>query len=389
MSKCRKRKTLIVCCDGTGNEIKENQSNVLKFYRCLKKDLPEQLVFYDTGVGTISNSGAWATFKHQAKGIFGLVTGYGLDDNILDAYRFLIENYRDEDDIYLFGFSRGAYTVRALAGLINLVGILHRNQKHLANYALTSYKQADNKGNFEIAWRVQEVLDTKRATIKLMGCWDTVSSVIVPRPDRFYIPSLESLPYTIENPCVRTFRHAISIDERRRMFRLAQWKEGQLFKSNPFVSDENAKPQDCKQLWFAGVHSDIGGGYLERDSGIAKYPLAWMIDEAEKHGLFFRAEMVKRLVHGKNPSNVKKGSKRDYSEPCASAKLHDSMSWAWNILEYLPKLKKFHDNPITKGEGGVYLPLAESRYIPADADIHQSVFDRINNGDYSPTNLPL
>ena len=132
MAKGKKGRRLIVCCDGTGNEIKENQSNVLKFYRCLKKDIPEQIAFYDTGIGTISNSGAWAAFKNKAKGVFGLATGYGLDDNILDAYRFLIEHHQDGDEIYLFGFSRGAYTVRVLAGLINLVGIPHNNQRHLA-----------------------------------------------------------------------------------------------------------------------------------------------------------------------------------------------------------------------------------------------------------------
>ena len=182
-----------------------------------------------------------------------MATGYGLDDNILDAYRFLIEHHQDGDEIYLFGFSRGAYTVRVLAGLINLVGIPHNNQRHLAEYALTAYKQADKKENFEIAWRVQEVLDTKRATIKFMGCWDTVGSVIIPRPDRFYFPSLEELPYTTENPCVRTFRHAIAIDERRRMFRLARWTEDQLFKSNPYLPDEKAELQSCKQVWFAEI----------------------------------------------------------------------------------------------------------------------------------------
>ncbi len=108
-------KSIIICCDGTGNEIKENESNVLKFYRLLLKN-KKQVVFYDPGVGTISNSGAWSTFKSKSKGVLGLVTGFGLDKNVLDAYRFLIRNYEDGDDIYLFGFSRGAYTVRVLAG---------------------------------------------------------------------------------------------------------------------------------------------------------------------------------------------------------------------------------------------------------------------------------
>ncbi len=384
----KKDRKLIICCDGTGNEIKESQSNVLKFYRILKKDMPEQIAFYDTGVGTISNSGAWSAFKHKAKGVFGLATGYGLDDNILDAYRFLIDHHQEDDQLYFFGFSRGAYTIRVLAGFLNLIGILPPNQRHLAEYALTAYKQAASEDNFEIAWRVQEVLETKRTTIKFMGCWDTVGSVIIPRPDRFYVPSLELLPYTQENPSVEIFRHAMAIDEKRRMYRLYRWKKDQVFKSNPFVPDAKAAPQDSKQVWFAGVHSDIGGGYPEKESGIAKYPLAWMVDEARSHGLKFRETLVKRLVHGKNPKNVTEGSKRDYAEPSPTAQLHESMNIGWQILEHLPKSKRWHDNPEVSKTRGVYIPRSEPRFIPDDAEIHPSVWERIKAGGYKPENLP-
>lgn len=387
-------KKIVICCDGTGNEIKENQSNVLKFYRVLKES-PDQIGFYDPGVGTISNSGAWATFKNKAKGVFGLATGYGLDRNVLDAYRFLVRNYdhakeqEDRDEIFLFGFSRGAHTVRVLAGFINMVGILHPHQEHLASYALTAYKQSGSKDEFDIAWRVQEVLDTQRPIIRFMGCWDTVASVIVPRPDRFYIPALESLPYTHTNPCVKSFRQACAIDEQRRMFRLSRWTDPQKFKENPFVKDDSAEDQDIRQVWFAGVHGDIGGGYPEQDSGAAKYPLGWMVDEAESAGLVFRSEMVKRLVRGENRSDVEKGSKRDYAKPSPVARLHDSMTWAWKVLEYLPKKKKYHDDPAEKEKGGWYIPRREPRYIPDDAIIHPSVLERHLQGpDYDPPNLP-
>ena len=176
-------KKIVICCDGTGNEIKENQSNVLKFYRVLKED-KSQIAFYDPGVGTISNSGAWANIKNKTKGVFGLATGYGLDANVLDAYKFLVHNYNKGDEIYLLGFSRGAHTVRVLAGFINMVGVLQSHQEHLSSYALTAYKQSGTNDEFDIAWRVQEVLESHRATIRFMGCWDTVASVIVPRPDR-------------------------------------------------------------------------------------------------------------------------------------------------------------------------------------------------------------
>ena len=388
-------KKIVICCDGTGNEIKENQSNVLKLYRVLKES-PDQIGFYDPGVGTISNSGAWSKIKNKTKGVFGLATGAGLDTNVLDAYRFLIRHYvHDEepekrDEIYLFGFSRGAHTVRVLAGFINMVGLLHPHQEHLAAYALTAYKQSATKDEFDIAWRVQEVLATRRVTIRFLGCWDTVASVIVPRWDRLYAPfSLEKLPYARTNPAVHTFRHACAIDERRRMFRLSRWTEPQKFKEHPFVKDDAAREQDIEQVWFAGVHGDIGGGYAEGESGTAKYPLWWMVDEARAHGLEFREEMVKRLVRGENPSNVEKGSKRDYAKPSPVAKLHNSMTWAWKPLEYLPKLRKHHDDPEKQKSGFLYFPLKERRYIPEGSKIHYSVLERQNvEPDYAPPNLP-
>ena len=379
---------IVICCDGTGNEIKGNQSNVLKFYRVLKES-EDQIGYYDPGIGTISNSGAWSRWKNKAKGVFGLATGYGLDTNVLDAYRFLVRHYQDGDEVYLFGFSRGAHTVRVLAGFLNMVGLLRAHQDHLGAYALSAYKQSSMEGQFDIAWRVQEVLDSRRITIRFMGCWDAVASVIVPRPDRFYVPSLESLPYTHRNAAVRTFRQACAIDERRRMFRLSRWEDPQKFKTNPFVDDDQADQQDIKQVWFAGVHADIGGGYPEQESGAAKFPLGWMVDEARAHGLTFRETMVKRLVRGENPRNVEEGSKRDYVAPSAVAALHDSMTWAWKTLEYLPKRWKWHDDPKLKGKSGWYFPKKQPRTIPEGAIVHTSVLDRHKlDPDYAPPNLP-
>ena len=102
---------LVICCDGTGNEISENISNVLKLYRCLRKTdktHPRQLVFYDPGVGTMTEPTTWQRWKANIKMVLGLATGYGFDDNVLSAYRFLVAHYKPGDKIYLFGFSRGA-----------------------------------------------------------------------------------------------------------------------------------------------------------------------------------------------------------------------------------------------------------------------------------------
>ena len=142
-------KNIIICCDGTGNEISENISNVLKLYRCMRKTpktQPVQAVFYDPGVGTLARPDPWRKLKQDFIAILGLATGYGLDDNVLDAYEFVVRNYEDGDHIYLFGFSRGAYTVRVLAGLIHKVGLISPHQVNLAGSGLTAYKQFSGNG---------------------------------------------------------------------------------------------------------------------------------------------------------------------------------------------------------------------------------------------------
>ena len=128
-------RNIIICCDGTGNEISENISNVLKLYRCLRKTektQPRQLVYYDPGVGTLARPDPWHKLRQDFNAILGLATGYGLDDNVLAAYSFLVHHYQAGDAIYLFGFSRGAYTVRVLAGLIHKVGLIAPEQVNLA-----------------------------------------------------------------------------------------------------------------------------------------------------------------------------------------------------------------------------------------------------------------
>ncbi len=298
-------RNIVILCDGTGNEISQNISNVLKLYRCLRKTektQPRQLVFYDPGVGTLERPDPWHRLRQNFNAILGLATGYGLDDNVLAAYAFLVENYQDGDQIYLFGFSRGAYTVRVLAGLIHKVGLIAPQQVNLAGSGLIAYKQfssdvapqfhgnlhATDAGDedgplaaspFDNAAQFARITSSRWPTIKFVGVWDTVASVIVPRPDRLYWPSLEELAFTLQNPSVQIFRQAISIDERRCMFRLKKWDDPQTFAHNRF-NDAHSEPQDIKQVWFAGVHADIGGGYPEIESGLSKYPLLWMIDEA-------------------------------------------------------------------------------------------------------------
>src|SRR3546814_4416681 len=129
--------------------------------------------------------------------------------------------------------------------------------------ALATYKRAARDNKMPIAWHFSRVIGARFPAIHFVGVWDTVASVLVPRSDRMWIPSLETLPYTRNNPSVRIFRHAMALDERRRMFRLAEWEQPQPFVPVRFRPKE-WEPQDIEQRWFSGVHSDIGGGYPEK-----------------------------------------------------------------------------------------------------------------------------
>lgn len=373
---------LVICCDGTGNEIDDNHSNVLKLYRVLKRN-SSQRVFYDPGIGTLGASSDWARLRQNTEKFLSLALGLGLDRNVLRAYRFLVRHYRDGDKIYLYGFSRGAYTVRILAGMINSIGLLAPEQCHLAGYALVSYKRITEENSFGGVRLFEKTLRATRPPIRFLGLWDTVSSVIVPRRDRLYVPSLRQLAYTKRNPSVEIVRHAVAIDEKRRMFRPYLWTENQDYWGGPFPSN-NPVPQDVQQLWFAGCHSDIGGGYPELESGLAKLALEWMIDESPPE-LEFSTQSVNQVVRGQ----PRAGSQSNYAKPDALGPSHRSLRGAWQLLEWLPKSVKHRSQADKKDFLGYYLPRGELRHIDASAAIHPTVIERRNgNIGYAPANLP-
>lgn len=382
-------KRIVICCDGTGNELNRTMSNVLKFFRILDKNT-EQQVFYTPGVGTVGLDNPWQRFKQQCRMLLGLGAGYGLDNDVLKAYDFLCQNWHKGDKIYLFGFSRGAYTVRVLAALVNTIGIIPPEQRNLAEYGLTAYKKASDDhaaqkpGNdLQDAWLFGRIAGGQLARIEFIGVWDTVSSVIVPRRDRL-LPGIQTLRFTRTNPAVKCFRQAISIDERRRMFRLNRWIDPQSYRPHPFSSRREIA-QDILQVWFAGVHADVGGGYPESESGLSKFPLIWMLAEAKKAGLTYNEELCEVISHG----GELHGGHEFYVPPNATGMLHRSLKGLWWLLEYIPKNKRWREwNTSGPTFLGYYLPLGEPRVIPPDSLIHASVRDRMEKDpDYRPINL--
>lgn len=387
-------KNLVVLCDGTSNAIEADVSNVARLLRCLVKE-ERQRVFYRPGVGSSARQAVWSERFRQAKAIFQLATGYGIDDDICAIYRFLSENYQEGDRICLFGFSRGAYTVRIVAALIHMAGLFAADQANLAEQLVRAYKQvgyrgeddADEPADFSDVWRFRNFGEGRRVPLHFLGLFDTVSSVIVPGRNFFgLLPGTSRMPHTRSNPSVRVVRHALAIDEKRTMFRSNRWIEGQAFKPDPFAKETAAVPQDCQQVLFAGVHADIGGGYPEEQSGLAKIALHWMIEEARKHDVLFLDERVERFVEGE-----KLYPKDAFAPPAAAAKLHQSLTCGWWPLEYVPKRVSLMETRKSSFLG-FYLPRGEARSFVKDQPYprpHASVQERMTAvADYWPDNLP-
>lgn len=384
-------KNIVILLDGTSNEISSNRTNILRLFGALKRD-EEQIVYYDPGVGTFGAEFAWSRLYRKAGEVWGLATGWGLDRNVKEAYRFLVENYDDgaragaddeeRDRIFIFGFSRGAYSARVLAGFIRAVGLMDRSQLNLLPYAYRAYKrigEGAEDGDVDAAFAevrlYESILDVDRPPIRLLGLFDTVSSMI--EGGRFG-PRLKRHAFTRNNHSVAAVRHAVAIDERRTMFRPQLWPEDGRFRSNPFNRDAETD-QDVKEVWFRGVHADVGGGYPERGSGLAKVALKWMIDETAALGLRYKTATVNRIVLGEGERGA------DYDPPDPTAPPHQSMNFAWRVLEYLPQ----PGAPEGTGLFGWRLPREARRTIPEGARIHRAVFTRSDalGGDLPP-NLP-
>ncbi len=371
-------KKIVILLDGTSNEIKADRSNILRLYGTLQKS-DEQLVYYDPGVGTFGAEQAWSRLTRKGIEVWGMATGWGLDANVKEAYRFLVENYEKSekgarDQIHIFGFSRGAYSARVLAGFIHAFGLLEKRNLNLLDYVYRAYKRIGEDGNEDsfAEMRLQErVLRPDRPSIRCLGLFDTVSSVI---ESGGVLPRLRKHAFTATNPSVEAVRHAVAISERRTMFRPQLWPLGQSFSQNRFSAND-ALPQDAKEVWFTGSHGDVGGGYPEATSALAKIPLHWMIEQTSKFGLEFKTRTVNEIVLGKREG-------KPYIAPDPKAPINDSMGLGWQFLEYLPR--KAPEGTIRQSVLGWTIPGSEPRVIPEGARIHASVLAR----DDVPENLP-
>jgi uncharacterized protein (DUF2235 family) len=296
-------KRLIVCCDGTWNRADQPAvTNVEKIHLAVDEST-NQVAWYEPGVGT----------KPSEK-ILGGAFGVGLSRNVQDCYRFLVRHYDEGDELFFFGFSRGAFTARSLAGLVRNSGILRHDKVDMVADAYKLYRSRD-PGDAPWEARAKQFRDANShplPDIKFIGVWDTVGALGIPitglRPP--FLTKMYSFHDTTLSSYVKNAYHALSIDERRGPFEPTLWvqtpKPGGGFEPLP-------EGQTVQQVWFAGVHSDVGGGYPE--AGLSQIALHWMADRARDCGLVFKPGLPEATT----------------PEPLAGA--HDSMRWYYKLVK--------------------------------------------------------
>jgi uncharacterized protein (DUF2235 family) len=349
-------KNIILCCDGTANEFAREHTNVVKLYYALARD-PTQIGFYHPGVGTMEAVGALTSGARQVTKLLGLAFGYGLEADVRDAYVYLMNHFDEGDRVFLFGFSRGAYTVRAVAALLHMYGLISTGNEPLVPYSirmmLAVQKEKPDRV-FDLAREFRETFSSRTCCPHFVGVWDTVSSV-------GWVENPLKLPYTANNPDIAVGRHAVGIDERRAFFRQNLWRRPPPpVPPAPLVS---VGPRDMKQLWFAGVHCDVGGGYPEQDSGLSKIALEWMFAEAYANGM--------KLDKARTDLVLGRGGGA-YAQPDANAKMHNSLTGPWWPAEFV--LKKHYDRTTRKTSRR--MNLFRRRTIDPGASIHESVYQR-------------
>ena len=322
-------KRLIVCCDGTWNTADQRiagrpcPTNVTKMALSIAPEDStgvSQRVYYHSGVGTSHSD-------RLRGGAFGL----GLSRNVFDAYHFLIDNYRPDDELYFFGFSRGAFTARSLAGLVRNCGILRRENADRIDDAWALYRSSADKpsGVTSTLFRQAYSYDPR---IHFIGVWDTVGALGVPvLGPRWLKPIVRRLNHRWEfhdtnlSTRVDGAFQALAIDEKRAVFEPTLWHQ-----------QPGARGQELKQVWFTGVHCDIGGGYP--DTSLSDITLLWMAERAREYGL----EFLPGAFGINGPTQMAPGQSIDFKvDPHPMTKPHSSWTKFYRLVKPL-------DRPIGK-----------------------------------------
>lgn len=378
-------RTLVLCFDGTTNQYDSDNTNVVKLFSLLQKDnMDEQLCYYQPGVGTYFNPGVVSPLFEWGARLMDNAIAWYLDAHIMDGYRYVMQNYRNGDKICIFGFSRGAYTARALAGFLHKAGLLPRDNQEQIPFAYKLYQRIDAAGLALCKGYKQTYC--RNVKIEFIGVWDTVASV--------GMISGSTLPFVTSNTAIRTFRHALSLDERRCKFepntyhRAAPNLNGAkkdpehatpVIKQNgerrqslqqpkksvhdklrfkpdpaPFEEDEEGDPCDALEVWFSGCHSDVGGGAVTNQTqhSLANITLQWMVREVIASGcgiLFDNAALARCHI----PSNVgpllqeiqNTPARPEFNPLDAVQPLDDELvrNPLWWILEIMPMMFSWQD----------------------------------------------
>ena len=341
-------KNIVICCDGTSNEPAANKTNVIKLFHTLVQESSAQVVYYHPGLGTMEAPSALTPFERYLTRLLGLAFGYGLKQDMRDAYVFLMNTFEPGDRIFLFGFSRGAYTVRAVASLVHAYGLIPPGNEPLVPYAVRNLIEAvPSNGTSDASKLAAEFKTTfgaaRQCEIHFVGVWDTVSSI-------GWVDNQLWLRFSADNPSIVHGRHAVSIDERRAFFRSNLWR------LNPALSEHG--PRDVKQVWFPGGHGDVGGGWPEAESGLSGNALSWMLDEATAQGLLVDSVRREQVLA---------------QSTSASRERHDALTWKWWPAEFVPK--RHWNWAARKWERR--LNLGRRRTIPPGSLIHASALDRL------------
>lgn len=305
-------KNIVVFSDGTGQEGgKGSNTNVYKTFNLILDRSPLQVSFYDKGLGT-----GW-------RKVTGNILGRGFSTNVLQCYRFIFDNYEAGDEIFLFGFSRGAATVRSLTGFIDLFGILPRSRGKLINEAWKIYKMSNKAKRKE---KADEFLDKNHniwASIKFVGVWDTVAALGIPETGFDKVLNW-ILPHEFHDfrlsESVQNAAHAVAIDDLRKAFHPVFF--------NPKLPEPKPgkKKQTLEQVFFMGMHTDVGGGYPEKE--LSDIVLEWMMQHALKNGLHFFFD--KRKKKSEWPDKF-------LCKPNPNGPMHDSRDKGWKKIAFKKK----------------------------------------------------